>query len=158
MAITKRSSIIICQLIVHVTVHNQYNDVNNQHDATTFFFIFLNQPNTFRETNSPILRSTFDCIYSFWYSALTLLPTGATVEMEVPSQPWHRSAAEAVPKAVYTIKKCSWGWANLSPETCWADLKILINEKVAAACWLFKLCICWFITQSNKRCEVQVPN
>ena len=36
----------------------------------------------FRETNSPILRSIFDCIYSFWYNAPTLLPTGATVEME----------------------------------------------------------------------------
>jgi hypothetical protein len=37
----------------------------------------------FRMTNSPILRSTFDCIYSFWYNAPTLLPTGATVEMEL---------------------------------------------------------------------------
>ena len=39
----------------------------------------------FRATNSPILRSTFDCIYSFWYNAPTLLPTGATVEMELSS-------------------------------------------------------------------------
>ena len=36
----------------------------------------------FRATNSLILRSTFDCIYSFWYNSPTLLPTGATVEME----------------------------------------------------------------------------
>jgi hypothetical protein len=36
----------------------------------------------FRATNSPILRSTFDCIYSFWYNAPTLLPIGNTVEME----------------------------------------------------------------------------
>ena len=36
----------------------------------------------FRATNSPILRSSFDCIYSFWYNALIMLPTGATVEME----------------------------------------------------------------------------
>ena len=45
-----------------------------------------------------------------------------------------------VPKAVYTVKKCSWGWKNLSPETCRADLKTLIkrliNEKVVASCWL----------------------
>jgi len=27
-----------------------------------------------------------------------------------------------VPKAVYMVKKCSWRWANLSPETCRADL------------------------------------
>ena len=31
----------------------------------------------FRATNSPILRALFDCIYSFWYNAPTLLPTGA---------------------------------------------------------------------------------
>ena len=29
----------------------------------------------FRATNSPILRSAFDCIYSVWYNAPTLLPT-----------------------------------------------------------------------------------
>ena len=50
----------------------------------------------FRATNSPILRITFDCIYSFWYNAPTLLPTGSTVVIEVPSQPWHRSAAVLV--------------------------------------------------------------
>ena len=27
------------------------------------------QPYMFRVTSSPILRSTFDCIYSFWYNA-----------------------------------------------------------------------------------------
>ena len=42
-----------------------------------------------------------------------------------------------LPKAVYSVKKCSWGWANLSPEICWADLKRLINEKVVTPCWLF---------------------
>jgi len=31
----------------------------------------------FRAINSPILRALFDCIYSFWYNAPTLLPTGA---------------------------------------------------------------------------------
>jgi len=25
----------------------------------------------------------------------------------------------------------------MSPETCWADLNRLINEKVVASCWLF---------------------
>ena len=32
-----------------------------------------------------------------------------------------------VPKAVYTVEKCSWGWASLSPETCSAVLKRSIN-------------------------------
>ena len=39
----------------------------------------------FRATNSPILRSPFDCVYSFWYNAPTMLPIGATVEMELRS-------------------------------------------------------------------------
>jgi hypothetical protein len=48
-----------------------------------FLMIFLNQPYVFRARNSPIIKSTFDCIYSFWYNAQTLLPTGDTVEMEL---------------------------------------------------------------------------
>jgi len=60
-----------------------YNDVNNQQGATNFrLLIFLIQPYMLRATNSPILRSTFWLIYSFWYNAVTLLPTGATVEIE----------------------------------------------------------------------------
>ena len=57
----------------------------------------------------------------------------------VPSQPWHRSAAVSVhcTKSCIQVKKCSWGWANLSPETCRAELKRLINEKVVASFWLF---------------------
>jgi hypothetical protein len=35
-----------------------------------------------------------------------------------------------VPKAVHTVKKCSWEWANLSPEIYRADLERLINENL----------------------------
>ena len=61
---------------------------------------------------------------------------------------FHYSAL--LPKVVYTVKKCSWGWANLSPETCRVDLKRLINEKVVASCWLFTLLhigfvVAWFV-------------
>ena len=38
-------------------------------------FFFLNQPYMFRATDSPIFRSTFDFIYSFWYNA----PVGSSV-------------------------------------------------------------------------------
>ena len=44
--------------------------------------IFLIQHYVIRATNSPILRNIFDCMYSFWYNAPTLLPTGGTVEVE----------------------------------------------------------------------------
>ena len=35
----------------------------------------------FRATNSPIVRSTFECIYTFWYNTSTMLPADAAVEM-----------------------------------------------------------------------------
>ena len=99
----------------------QYNDVNNQQDATTFrLLIFLIQPYMVRATNSPILRSTF-----WLYIQFLVQCTG------------RQQCRCIVQKAVYTAKKCSWEWANLSPETCNADLKRLINEKVVASCWLF---------------------
>ena len=75
-----------------------------------------------------------DFIYSFWYNAPTLLQTGATVEMK---RQFHLNRGTGrqqcrctVPKVVYTVKKCSLGLENLSPETCRADLKRLIKEKL----------------------------
>ena len=60
-----------------------YDEVSNLLDATTFSFInLLNQPYMFRATDSPILRSTYDCIHSFRYNA-TLQRIRATDEMEL---------------------------------------------------------------------------
>ena len=73
----------------------------------------------FRPTNSPILRSTF-----WLYIQLLVQCTDTAADRCI------------VPKGVYTVKKCSWGWENLSAETCRADLKRLINETVVAPCWL----------------------
>jgi hypothetical protein len=70
--------------------------------------IFLNQPYILRATNSPILRSTFDCIYSFWYNATTLLPTSNAFEMYLESHlngvTGRQQCLCIVPKAVYTVK------------------------------------------------------
>ena len=55
----------------------------------------------FRATDLPILRSTFVCIYSFWYNAPTLLQTGATVEMELT---FHLNWSAAV--SVHCTKSC----------------------------------------------------
>jgi len=48
------------------------------------------------------------CIYSFYYNTPILLPTGGKVEMEhlnlVTGRQQYRPI---VPKAVYTVKKCS---------------------------------------------------
>ena len=88
--------------------------------------IFLNQPYMFSATNSPILRSTF------WLCIQLLIQCTDTA-----ADRYHGWDGNDVPKAVYTVKKCPWGWANLSPETCRADLKRLIKEKVVAYYWLF---------------------
>jgi hypothetical protein len=64
------------------------------------FTDLFNQPYMFRATSSPILRSTFDCIYNSWYNAPTLLPTGDTAEMELVRQQYRC----IVPKAVYAVK------------------------------------------------------
>ena len=112
-------------------------------DISTFSFFnhFKSAQHVSGDTFAHPQEHFFDCIYSFWYNAPTLLPTGATVEMEHQFH-LNRGAGQQqcrfiVPKAVYMVKNCSWGWANLSPETCRADLKRLINEKVSASCWLF---------------------
>ena len=68
----------------------------------------------FRATNPPILRSTF-----WLYIQLLVQCTDIAAGRQQ-----YRCIA---PKAVYIVKKCSWGWAGLSPETCRADLKRSIN-------------------------------
>jgi hypothetical protein len=77
------------------------------------------------------------------YNAPTLLQTGDTVEMElhgVPSQPCHWSATVSVhcAKSCIYSQKCSWGWANLSLETCRVNLKRPIN---GIFCILLVACI-----------------
>jgi len=83
--------------------------------------IFLIQPYMFRATNSPILMS------NFWLHIQLLVQCTGRQQCRC-----------IVPKAVYAVKKCSWGWANLLPETCRTELKRLINEKFVASCWVFK--------------------
>ena len=64
-----------------------YNDVNNQRHATTFSFInlFNSDLHVSGDKFAHPQEHFFDCIYSVWCNAPTLLPTGATVEMELSS-------------------------------------------------------------------------
>ena len=108
---------------VCVTVHHQYNDVGNQQDATTFSFIRLFK-SALHVSGDKFAHSQehFLTIYSFWYNEPTLLPTGSSV-------------GALYQKLYIQSKKFSWGWATLSPETCRADLKTLIKDKVVASFW-----------------------
>ena len=86
-----------------------------------FFPLLLSliQAYMFREVNSPILRS------SFWLYMQHLVQCTDTAAVQC-----------IVPKAVYRVKKSSWGWVNLPPETCRPELKRVIKEKVVESCWL----------------------
>ena len=67
----------------------------------------------FRATNSPNIRSNF-----WMYIQLLAQCIDTAADRCI------------VPKAVYAVKKCSWGWANLSPEKWRANLTRLINENL----------------------------
>ena len=66
-----------------------------------------------------------------WYNTPILLPTGDKV---FTGRQQYRCI---VPKAVYTIKKCSWEWASLSPETCRADSNRSIQRSINGICCIF---------------------
>ena len=95
----------------------------------------------FRAKNSTILRS-----YFWLYIHFLVQCTDTAADRCI------------VPKAVHTIKKSSWGWANLSPATCRDELNRLINEKVVASCWLLTSLYWWCtVTQTsriNRNCNV----
>ena len=69
----------------------RYKDINNQQVATTFSFInlFHSALHVSGEKFAHPQEHFFDCIYSFWYNAPTLLPQYRCI----------------VPKAVHTVKK-----------------------------------------------------
>ena len=112
------------------------NDVNNQQDATTFSFIKLIK-SALHVSGDKFAHSQE---LSFWlYIQLLVQCTGTAADRCHGGNcgtGWQQCRC-IVPKAVYTVKNCAWGWANLSPETFRADLKRLINENVVASCWLF---------------------
>ena len=121
----------------------QYNDVNNQQDATLFSFINLFKSAQHVSGDKFVHpQEHFLTVYTA-FGTLHRLCCRPVVRFR-----WNISSNSTcatgrqqrrciVPKAVYIVKKCSWGWANLSPEICWADLKRLIKEKVVVYCWLF---------------------
>ena len=54
-------------------------------------------------------------------------------------------------KAVYTVKKCSWGWTSLSPETCRANLKSSIK---GICCVIFVIYIVVLMMRSVKKTSI----
>ena len=93
----------------------------NKFHLLIFLLVFLNQLYMFRATNSPTFRSTF------WLYIQFLVQR---TDIAAGRQQYRR----VVPKTVYRVKKCSWRWASLSPETCTADLKIPIKRSINGIC------------------------
>ena len=127
------------------------NDVNNQ-DATNVLFI-----NLFKSAQH-VSRGKFAHPKEHFLTACTAFGTmHRNCCRSLPRLRWNLNRGNdrqqcrfIVPKAVYTVKTCSWGWANMPPETCWADLKRIINEKVVASCWLFTSLYWWCtVTQTS---------
>ena len=127
-----------------------YNDISNQQDATTFSLInlfksalhvsgeklahpqkhFLNVCTAFGTMHRHCCRPEWNC------SVSTVAPVGSSVG--------------ALYQKLYIVRKCSWVWANFSPETCRADLKRLINEKAVASCWSLTSSYWWrTVTQTS---------
>jgi len=98
-----------------------------------FLSIYLNLLYMFRATNSPIFRSTFWLYIQLWYNAPRFLPTGDKVEMDLNLVTGRQQNRCIVPK-LYTVKRCSWRWASLSPETCTADANISIKRSINENC------------------------
>jgi len=86
-----------------------------------FLLIYLNLRYMFRATNSPIFRSTFDCIYRFGtMHRRCCWPVGSNI-------------GALYQNCIYS-KKCSWRWASLSPETCSADWNRSIKRSINENC------------------------
>ena len=102
----------LCRKICH------YYDTNNEQDATTFSFINL--------FNSALRVSGDRFAHPqehFWLYIQLLVQCTDT------------ASDRCIVQKLYIVKKCSWGWATLSPETRRAELKRLIKEKVVASCY-----------------------
>ena len=106
----------------------------------------------FRATNSPILRSTFwlyiqllvqctdtaaDLCHGWDGTVNNQQDTTTFSFINLFNSALHVSGDKFAHPQEHLVKKCSWGWANLSPEICRAELKRLIKEKFVAFCWLF---------------------
>ena len=91
-----------------------------EHFLTVFLLIYLNLLYMFRATNSPIFRSTFWLIHS----QKVLYMFRAT------NSPIFRSTFWLYVQSKSTVKKCSWRWASLSPETCRADSNRSIKRSI----------------------------
>jgi hypothetical protein len=84
---------------VCVTVHHQYHDVSNQQDANfSFINLFKSALHVSGDKFAHHQEQFFDCIYSFWYNAPTLLLTSATGQQQCRC---------IVPKLYIQSKKCS---------------------------------------------------
>jgi len=87
-----------------------------------YWYFFKISCACFGRQTRPSSGARFDCTYSFRYNAPILLLTGDKVEMEhlnlITGRQQYRCI---VPKAVCTVKTCSWRWTSLSLETCRTD-------------------------------------
>ena len=95
----------------------------NQKDANIFSLFISEMLYMFRAVPPPIIRNTQLCIQLQVLSTNTATGWYRGWDLVTGRQQYRC----IVPKAVYTVKNCSWRRASLSPETCRADLKRSLN-------------------------------
>ena len=71
---------------------------NEMQQLFRLLVFFLISPTCFGRQICPSSGAPFECIYGFWYNALTLPPTGVIFRQQCRC---------IVPKAVYTLKRCA---------------------------------------------------
>ena len=121
------------------------NDVRNQQDSTTLSFINLFK-SALRVSGDKFAHSQEHFLTVYTAFGTTHRHCCRSISTVAPVD----SSVGALYQKLYIVKKCSWGWANLSPETGRADLKRLINEKFVASCWLLTSSYWWFtVTQTS---------
>ena len=108
-------------ILIHVLNLNNQIDFNpvvngDQQDATILAYLFIpNQLYTFRAMSSPIIRSTWQYLYSFWYFPPILLLDVVMDEMEHQFHLIHDISQQhyrwKISEAVNTVK-CSWWWTK----------------------------------------------
>ena len=128
-----------------------YNDVNNQQDAAMFTFI-----NLFKSALH-VSGDKFAHPQEHFLTVYTALVQCTDTAADQCRGTGRQQCRCIVPKAVYTVKNCSWGWANLSPETCRADLKGLINEKVLHLVGYLHRCTKMMHCHTNMKTDTTAP-
>jgi len=121
----------------------------NKFRLLILLLIFLIQLYMSRTTTRPSSGALFECIYSFWYSAPILLPTGNKVEMELHLNSILNSwttATQLILSVLCAVILCEYGECNNITEgigrndSFYLSNCMFLFQKIVHSCVLFLRC------------------